>query len=261
MSQEEDHSHFAVWCMMSSPLLIGCDLTNLKPETWNLLTDKELTSINQDPLGLQAYVVKRVGECYVLVKDLKKLNGKERAVAFVNLSDYEQAMTLDLRDVDLVGDALSVTLPAHATRVFVVKGKQRLQRKLYEAETAFLSSYQEIRNNQAVLTAIYDEDTHCSGGVKATWLGGRADNDLRWRNVYVQRGGRYGLRLNCLTKDPRTLFVDVNGRTVDSLTYTVDGEQTVFVSLQKGRNEVRLWNADDRMPDVDYMMVDNAPNK
>ena len=259
MSQEEDHSHFAVWCMMSSPLLIGCDLTKIKPATLKLLTDKELTSINQDPLGLQAYVVKRVGECYVLVKDLKKLNGKERAVAFVNLSDYEQAMTLDLRDVDLVGDALSVTLPAHATRVFVVKGKQRLQRKLYEAETAFLSSYQEIRNNQAVLTAIYDEDTHCSGGVKATWLGGRADNDLRWRNVYVQRGGRYGLRLNCLTKDPRTLFVDVNGRTVDSLTYTVDGEQTVFVTLTKGRNEVRLWNADDRMPDVDYMIVDERP--
>ena len=117
MSLEEDHTHFAVWCMMSSPLLIGCDLTNLKPETLNLLTDKQLIAINQDPLGLQAYVAKRQGDCYVLVKDFKQLNSKERAVAFVNLSDKEQSMFLDLRDIDLVGEAMAVTLPAHATRV------------------------------------------------------------------------------------------------------------------------------------------------
>ena len=259
MTQEEDNTHFAVWCMMSSPLLIGCDLTNLKPETWNLLTDRQLIAINQDPLGLQAYVAKRVGECYVLVKDIKKLNGKERAVAFVNLSDKEQTMTLDLQDIDLKGDALSASLPPHATRVFVVKGKQRLQRKRYEAETAFLSSYQEIRNNQAYLTAIYEEDGRCSGGVKASWLGGRANNDLIWRNVYVEKTGRYALRIKGLTNESRTLYINVNGTTVDSLTFTADGEQAVFVTLQKGRNEVRLWNADSRMPDVDYMIVDESP--
>ena len=278
MTQEEDHTHFAVWCMMSSPLLIGCDLTKMKPETLHLLTDKTLLAINQDPLGLQAYVAKRVGECYVLVKDLKQRNGKERAVAFVNLSDKEQTMTLDLRELDLSGEIqlcnlqdggsqfftlhssfFTFALPPHATRVFVVRGTQRLQRRIYEAETAFLTSYQEIKNNQAFLTAIYEDDSRCSGGVKASWLGGRADNDLRWRDVYVDKAGRYALRLNCLTKEPRTLFVDVNGTTVDSLTFTADAEQTVFVVLKKGRNEVRLWNDDGRMPDVDYMIVDDSP--
>ena len=256
MTQEEDHTHFAVWCMMASPLLIGCDLTKLKPETRNLLTDRQLLGINQDPLGLQAYVAKRQGDCYVLVKDVKKLNGKERAVAFVNLSDEEQTMTLDLRDIDLVGDALSATLPPHAARVFTVKGKRRLQRTRYEAETAFLSSYQELSNNQACLTAIYEEDSRCSGGVKASWLGGRADNDLRWRNVYVRKAGRYGLRLSCMTDEPRTLYININGQPAGSLTFTANGELTVVASLRKGRNEVRLWNADGRMPDVDYMCME-----
>ena len=259
MTREEDYTHFAVWCMMSSPLLIGCDLTKIKPQTLSLLTDPQLVAINQDPLGLQAYVVKRVGECYVLVKDIKLHNGKERAVAFVNLSDKEQTMRLDLRDIDLAGDALSASLPPHATRVFIVKGKQRLQRRLYEAETAFLTNYQEIKNHQAYYTAIYEEDSRCSGGVKASWLGGRADNDLRWRDVYVQKAGKYALRLNCLMQESRTLYVDVNGKTVDSLAYTADGEQTVFAALKKGRNEVRLWNAEGRMPDVDYMIVDDSP--
>ena len=259
MSQEEDHTHFAVWCMMSSPLLIGCDLTKIKPETLQLLTDKQLLSINQDPLGLQAYVAKRQGDCYVLVKDIKQLNGKERAVAFVNLSDKEQTMTLDLQDIDLAGDALTATLPAHATRVFIAKGKQRLQRRLYEAETAFLTSYQEIKNNQANLTAIYEEDSRCSGGVKASWLGGRADNDLVWRNVYAEKTGRYALRLNCRSDATRILYMNINGVTVGSLTFTADGEQTIFAPLKKGRNEVRLWNAEERMPDVDYMIVDDNP--
>lgn len=259
MTQEEDHTHFAVWCMMSSPLLIGCDLTKIKPQTLELLTDKTLLAINQDPLGLQAYVARRQGDCYVLVKDIKKLNGKERAVAFVNLSDKEQTMTLDLQDIDLAGDALTATLPAHATRVFIVKGKLRLQRRLYEAETAFLTSYQEIKNNQACLTAIYEADSRCSGGVKASWLGGRANNDLIWRNVFVEKTGRYALRLNCLANESRTLYINVNGTTVDSLTFTADGEQTVFTHLKKGRNEVRLSNAEGRMPDVDYMIVDDNP--
>lgn len=259
MTQEEDHTHFAVWCMMSSPLLIGCDLTKIKPATLKLLTDKELIAVDQDPLGLQAYVAKRAGECYVLVKDIKQLNGRERAVAFVNLSDRETTMTIDYRQLDLDGDTMSVTLPPHATRVCIVKGKQRLQRRLYEAETAFLTSYQEIKNNQACLTAIYEEDRRCSGGVKASWLGGRDNNDLIWPNVYVEKAGRYALRLNCLTNKSRTLFININGQPVDSLTFTADGEQTVFATLKKGRNEVRLWNAKGRMPDVDYMIVDSNP--
>ena len=258
MTAEEDYTHFAVWCMMSSPLLIGCDLTAINDETLQLLTDRKLISINQDRLGLQAYVAKRVGECYVLAKDIKRLNGKERAVAFVNLSDEDQTMTLDLRDIDLVGEGMSVKLPAHATRVFTVKGKQRLQRRLYEAETAFLTSYQELKNHKAFLTAVYEEDSTCSGGVKASWLGGRADNDLRWRDVYVEKAGRYALRLNCLTDKARTLFIDVNGTTIDSLTFTSQDEQVVLANLKKGRNEVRLWNGDGRMPDVDYMIVDDA---
>lgn len=255
MSEEEDHTHFAVWCMMSSPLLIGCDLTKIKPETLRLLTDKQLIAINQDPLHLQAYVAKRQGDCYVLVKDMKRLHGKERAVALVNLSDKEQTMTIDYRILDLEGGSRTITLPAHATRVLIAKGR-RLQRRLYEAETAFLTDYQELNNNRAYMTAIYEQDSLCSGGVKASWLGGRATNDLIWHDVYVEKDGYYTLRIAALTKEPRTLHVDVNGLSVGSLTFTADGQQTIVAELKKGRNTVRLHNDHERMPDVDYMSVE-----
>lgn len=273
MSEEEDHTHFAVWCMMSSPLLIGCDLTKIKLETLRLLTNKQLIAINQDHLHQQAYVVKRQGDCYVLVKDLKRLHGKERAVAVVNLSDEEQTITVDYRLLDLGGKVrlkdlhdgaanlqsstcnLQLTLPAHATRVFIAKGR-RLQRRLYEAETASLTDYQELNNNQAYMTGIYEQDSLCSGGVKASWLGGRATNDLIWHDVYVEKDGRYDLRIAARTDEPRTLHVDVNGQTAGLLTYTADGQQTIVAELKKGWNTVRLHNDYERMPDVDYLSVE-----
>lgn len=41
--------HFALWCMMMSPLMIGCDIRNMDEETAKLLKNKGLIAINQDP--------------------------------------------------------------------------------------------------------------------------------------------------------------------------------------------------------------------
>ena len=87
LTRNEEEVHFGMWCMMSSPLLIGCDLTTIPRESLDLLKNKELIALNQDPLGLQAYVVQREGDCYVLVKDIERKRGTTRAVAFYNASD------------------------------------------------------------------------------------------------------------------------------------------------------------------------------
>ena len=84
LTEEEDKTHFGMWCIMSSPLLIGCDMTTMSRTTFELLTNEELIALNQDPLALQAYVVKKVAGAYVLVKDVETLQGMKRAVAFYN---------------------------------------------------------------------------------------------------------------------------------------------------------------------------------
>ncbi len=40
----EDRTHFGMWCIMSSPLLIGCDMTELQGETLDLLRNRELNN-------------------------------------------------------------------------------------------------------------------------------------------------------------------------------------------------------------------------
>ena len=84
LKPEEEETHFGMWCIMSSPLLIGCDLTRIPEESLKLLRNEELIALNQDPLGLQAYIVQHEGGGYVLVKDIEQKRGKVRAVALYN---------------------------------------------------------------------------------------------------------------------------------------------------------------------------------
>jgi len=53
MSHDEYVAHFSLWCLVKSPLLIGCDIRSLTNETMSILTNTEAIAINQDPLGVQ----------------------------------------------------------------------------------------------------------------------------------------------------------------------------------------------------------------
>ena len=73
LTYEEEEAHFALWCIISSPLFIGCGLTFIPERTLQIITNKELIAINQDPFDLQAHVMQCKRESYVLAKDIKAL--------------------------------------------------------------------------------------------------------------------------------------------------------------------------------------------
>lgn len=274
LTDEEDRTHFGMWCVMESPLLIGCDLGRIRPQALQLLKNPELIALSQAAPHQQAYPVAQVSGVHILVKDVGELHGQRRAVVFYNPSDTAAQVALDLRDVDLAGvvavrdvfdrsdvpapadGRMQVIVPRHGCRIYVLTATRRLDRQRYEAETAYISDYQELSNNQALGTGIYEYDTSCSAGMKATWLGGSPHNDLQWRDVYVQRGGKRTLTFRCLSPDKRAFTLSVNGR--DVKTFTVDGNATVSlkVKLSKGSNVIRLHNDTARMPDIDCMTVE-----
>ena len=45
----EERTHFALWCIMKAPLIIGADLRSIKKESLDILMNKELVAVNQDP--------------------------------------------------------------------------------------------------------------------------------------------------------------------------------------------------------------------
>ncbi len=54
LTPNEQYTHISLWCLLSAPLLIGCDMTQLDPFTSSLLSNDEVIAVNQDPLGKQA---------------------------------------------------------------------------------------------------------------------------------------------------------------------------------------------------------------
>jgi alpha-galactosidase len=54
LNNEQEKSHFALWAIAKAPLIIGCDLDSISPESLSILTNTDLIAINQDSLGKQA---------------------------------------------------------------------------------------------------------------------------------------------------------------------------------------------------------------
>lgn len=274
LSPEEDRTHFAMWCMMSSPLLIGCDLTQLRPETLALLKNSDLIALNQDTAACQAYVIDSRDGTYTLVRDLGNPNGHTRAAALYNPTDSTRHMTLFMRDVELGGTVairdltdrtdleptagfLSVSVPAHGVKIYRLDGNKRLMRTKYEAETAFLPSYQEIENPIAAGTPYYRADSRCSGGICVALTGAGPQNSLIWDNVVCPADGYYDITVTYISDTPGRFILEA-GNEGHEVTVPGTGKPervTLCVLLSKGPNRIRLYNPNERMPDIDCMEI------
>jgi alpha-galactosidase len=100
LSPDEQYSHVTLWCMLASPLLIGCDVSKLDAFTLGLLTNDEVLAVDQDELGKQATCVLRLDDIGGKVADfrvyVKPLADGSHAVAFFNLG--AEAVKLDFKD-------------------------------------------------------------------------------------------------------------------------------------------------------------------
>ena len=98
MTDVEYRSHFSLWSIMASPLLIGTDLRTIKPDALQILLNKEVIAIDQDPLGVQGKQVRDAGGIHVIVKPLK--DGAV-AVAVFNETDKAKDVSVPAREIGL----------------------------------------------------------------------------------------------------------------------------------------------------------------
>jgi alpha-galactosidase len=77
----ETRSQLALWSMMSAPLILSSDLEKLSPQAVEILSNKSVLAVDQDPLGKMATLVRRNPTMDVL---FKKLSDGSYAVAVLN---------------------------------------------------------------------------------------------------------------------------------------------------------------------------------
>ena len=279
LNENEERTHMAYWCIASSPMLIGCDMTKLRESSLTLLKNKDLIAMNQDVLGIGAPVVQREGDVYVVAKDMEQLHGSKRAVVVMNLTDSEQKISVDLAKLELSDKILvhdcftgkdqklkaakkgekqlfEVTIPAHGSQAYFMTGK-RIAKKRYEAEESWMHNYQELRN---LKTAKFAESKDASGGAFAEFVGGNMQNYIEWRNVWADRDGTYTMTIAYASTENRSADITVNGVTKNNVAMpkgtawnkefrTID----VPVTLKRGFNTIAIGQDYRFAPNIDYM--------
>jgi len=71
LTPDEQFSQVSLWCLLSAPLLLGCDLDKMDPFTLGLLTNDEVLDLDQDSLGKQATMLARDGTTTIYAKPLE----------------------------------------------------------------------------------------------------------------------------------------------------------------------------------------------
>ena len=131
LTPNEQYTHVSLWSMISSPMLIGCDLTAIDDFTRSLLTNREVIAISQDRLGVSARRYVKTDAESVWARPLA--NG-DMAIALVNTYPKARRISFDLSEVGLndtyiqrdcwrqidegkVSGSISAEVPPHATKL------------------------------------------------------------------------------------------------------------------------------------------------
>lgn len=280
MSFDEDKSHFSMWCILSSPLILGNDLTKLSAQTKLILSNAEAIAVNQDTTGVQAQLISDNGAgLQVWAKQLNGKQSKERAVVLFNRSAAGASISVKWKDLNLAGSAsvrdlwshtdlgkmdsmYTVKVPTHGVVMLKVIGTKTLLKEVFEAEYSWINNFSYIKNN----TVVADQgrvvaDGSCSGKAKAGWLGNNAENYIEFRDIYSNYAGKYNLTVSYLTASDRNATISINGKdtllqNLNSGGWNTVANITVPVILTKGKNIIRISNATGWLPDIDKIKLD-----
>jgi len=92
----ESRAHFTLWCIIAAPLMAGNDIRKMSDEVRDILTNKEVIIIDQDPLGKQGYRFKVEDGKEIWVKELS--DGRW-AICIFNSGDSTAEITLKWTDL------------------------------------------------------------------------------------------------------------------------------------------------------------------
>jgi len=100
LTPNEQLTHITLWSMLSAPLVLGCDLTQLDPFTQAMMTNAEVLAVDQDELGRGGEPVRIDGQIEIWTKPL--FDGT-MAVAVFNRGRMPKDVDVRWADIGLTG--------------------------------------------------------------------------------------------------------------------------------------------------------------
>ena len=114
LNEIEERTMFSMWAIMASPLFLGNDVINMPQYVKEIIMNKEIIAIDQDPLGIQGEVVQDLESgSQVWLKELK--NGS-KAIAVINRTAKPEKITINWVTLNIPGQWKVRDLWEHADK-------------------------------------------------------------------------------------------------------------------------------------------------
>lgn len=131
-------THFSIWALLGSPLMIGCDVRNMNKETFVILSNEELIKINQDADCRQVFKLSLYSGNNIKAYARNLENG-DIAVGFFNLTDKKVTVKFLLDELGLP----------------VSTGKTLEMHEVWNGETVTVKNGTLIKNIEAFDSLVY----------------------------------------------------------------------------------------------------------
>lgn len=142
----EEETHFALWAILASPLILGNDLRTISQETLKIIKNKDIIAVNQDSLGIQGFKYKTVQDSVeIWVRPLKK---SEWAICFFNRSSNPTELNFDWNGQNIKDNVFNHEISFSDKSVYMIRnlfsnkeiGKTNkvLKYKLYKNQSLML---------------------------------------------------------------------------------------------------------------------------
>jgi alpha-galactosidase len=136
MTDTEYRTHMSLWSLLAAPLLAGNDLRSVPPNILEILTNKEVIAIDQDPLGKESKRIAKNGDLEVWARPLA---GGSWAVGLFNRGAASANITFHAADIGLTriteirnlwthadekaASDYSADVPSHGVAMFKIQGR------------------------------------------------------------------------------------------------------------------------------------------
>jgi len=101
LKPDEQYTHVSLWCLLATPLLLGCDLEKLDDFTLGLLSNDEVLEVDQDSLGKPAVQVGGAGDLKIYARPM---DDGSLAVGLFNTGSADATVTANWSDLKLAGN-------------------------------------------------------------------------------------------------------------------------------------------------------------
>jgi alpha-galactosidase len=102
LTTAENRAHFSFWALLAAPLMAGNDVRQMAPDVRDILLNREVIAVNQDPLGRQGKKIRDDGDLEVWSKPLQ---GDARAVILFNRGKADATISVSWQEIGLPYDA------------------------------------------------------------------------------------------------------------------------------------------------------------